>query len=203
MFVSEMFHNQILACDHNYFYYYFSFLERWAGDDGPSDAFSHDFEPLFGVEVKQDTIFQSLVNIPVAMQERAKPIIGSLCQGFLAVMNLQLVDFLPNGKYHAVQDPVLRDKLSHSKLTNITGEQCFGDLDFSLFKRRNASIHHLSTLNMLNRNRTISSFLTSLSEEAEDNIFSISSAKAAAIRKLHKEQEQQAIQRKRQHLQDR
>ena len=152
MFVSEMFHNQILACDHNYFYYYFSFLERWAGDDGPSDAFSHDFEPLFGVEV-----------IPVAMQERAKPIIGSLCQGFLAVMNLQLVDFLPNGKYHAVQDPVLRDKLSHSKLTNITGgEQCFGDLDFSLFKRRNASIHHLSTLNMLNRNWTISSFMFTL-----------------------------------------
>ena len=64
------------------------------------------------------------------------------------------------------------------------------------------AMHHLSTLNMLNRNRTVSSFLASLTAEEEQRVFKLSSKKAASIRKLHTEQEQQAIQRKRQHLEE-
>ena len=177
-------------------------MATWANDEGPRDAFSSDFELLFDIPVPQNEIFLSLVNCPAVIQNQAKPIIRSLSKGFLEVLNLQLKDFLPHGKYHAVVDADLRGRLSHSKLTNITGEQCFGDLDFSLFKRRNASMHHLSTLNMLNRNRTVSSFLASLTAEEEQRVFKLSSKKAASIRKLHTEQEQQAIQRKRQHLEE-
>ena len=174
----------------------------WANDEGRRDAFSSDFEPLFDIPVPQNEIFLSLVNCPAVIQNQAKPIIRSLSKGFLEVLNLQLKDFLPHGKYHAVVDADLRGRLSHSKLTNITGEQCFGDLDFSLFKWRNASMHHLSTLNMLNRNWTVSSFLASLTAEEEQRVFKLSSKKAASIRKLHTEQEQQAIQRKCQHLEE-
>ena len=63
-------------------------------------------------------------------------------------------------------------------------------------------MHHLSTLNILNRNQTVSSFLASLTAEEEQRVFKLSSKKAASIRKLHTEQEQQAIQRKCQHLEE-
>ena len=168
-------------------------MATWANDEGPRDAFSSDFEPLFDIPVPQNEIFLSLVNCPAVIQNHAKPIIKSLCKGLFEVLNLQPKDFLPHRKYHAVVDADLRGRLSPSKLTNITGEQCSGDLDFSLFKRRNASMHHLSTLNMLNRNRTVSSFLASLTAEEEQRVFKLSSKKAASIRKLHTEQEQQTI----------
>ena len=62
------------------------------------------------------------------------------------------------GKYHGVQDDNTRKQLQHSKLTNLTGEQAFGDLDFSLFKRRNASLHHHSTINMLKGTKVFQRF---------------------------------------------
>jgi len=122
--------------------YCFSFMAAWADDEGPRDAFSSDFEPLFDIPVPQNEIFLSLVNCPAVIQNHATPVIKTLSKGFLEVLNLQPKDFLPHGKYHAVVDADLCGRLSHSKLTNITGEQYFGDLDFSLFKQRNApSVH--------------------------------------------------------------
>ncbi|MEQ2244303.1 hypothetical protein ILYODFUR_015641 [Ilyodon furcidens] len=46
--------------------------------------------------------------------------------------------------------------MKHSKLHNLHNLLCFGDLDFSLFKRRNASLHHHVAINMLKRNETMS-----------------------------------------------
>lgn len=44
--------------------------------------------------------------------------------------------------------------MEHSKLTNLVGEQAFGDLDFSMFKRRNATAHYHSSMNIMKRNQT-------------------------------------------------
>ena len=71
--------------------------------------------------------------------------------GFLAVIKLQLRDFLPEGRYHAADSAEPRQKLRHSELTNLVGEQAFGDLDFWMFKRRSATAH--SSINVLKRNK--------------------------------------------------
>ena len=55
---------------------------------------------------------------------------------------------------------------------------------------------------MLSRNRTAFTFLASLSEGDEETVFSSSSVKAASVRKLHKQQEQQASLHKQQHLRE-
>ena len=121
---------------------------------------------------------------------------------FMEVTENQVADFMPTDKYHAIQDVAIWHKLAHCKLTNLFGEGCFGDLDFSLFKRRNASAHHLSTLNMLNRNKTISSFLASLSEAEEQSVFKVSASLASSFRKKHRQQERDAIERKRRDLEE-
>ena len=51
----------------------------------------------------------------------------------------QMKDFLPGGIHHNVKDPQCREKLKNCHLTNLFGEQGFGGLDCSIFKRRNAS----------------------------------------------------------------
>ena len=67
----------------------------------------------------------------------------------------ELVDFLPEGKNHRVQDEEMRRRQQqHSKLTNLTGEQVLGDLDFSLFKKRNALLHHHSTINTVRKSKS-------------------------------------------------
>ena len=120
----------------------------------------------------------------------------------MEVTENQLADFMPTGKYHAIQDVALRHKLAHCKLTNLFGEGCFGDLDFSLFKCRNASAHHLSMLNMLNRNKAISSFLASLSKADKQSVFKVSASLASSFRKKHCQQEWDAIERKRRDLEE-
>ncbi|KAL8574324.1 hypothetical protein ACOMHN_015855 [Nucella lapillus] len=47
----------------------------------------------------------------------------------------QLADFLPEGKYFGVEDPVLRNELKHSHITNPLREERYADLDFSQFER--------------------------------------------------------------------
>ena len=69
-------------------------------------------------------------------QDQVKQLIKSLCQGFVAKLEKQLVNFLANGEYHAVDDPLVRERHANSKLTNLLGEACFRDLEFSLFKLR-------------------------------------------------------------------
>ena len=158
-----------------------SFLRRWS--ECPADAFSRDFEPLFNIPVMQDDVFLSLISISPDKQEKCKTIIMGLYTKFMEVMENQVADFMPTDKYHAIQDVAIWHKLAHCKLTNLFGEGCFGDLDFSLFKCRNVSAHHLSTLNMLNRNKTISSFLASLSEADEQSVFKVSASLASSFGK--------------------
>ena len=98
--------------------------------------------------------FRSLINIQGEPKEAVRAILKSLATRFLEVIDNQLKDFLEGGKYHAVDDPELHQRLEHSTLTNMSSEQCFEDLDFSMFKRRNASAQHHTSINMLKRNKT-------------------------------------------------
>jgi len=78
----------------------------------------------------------------------------------------------------------------------LTGEQAFGDLDFSLFKRCNASLHHHSTINMLKRNRSISTFLNLKMPEEQHSLLQLSRQKAAALWKKQRQDEKDAVARR-------
>ena len=119
--------------------------------------------PFFGTKFMANApIFMAMLDSQQETEE-VKRILNKLCKGCLETTKTQLADFFSRsreGKYHGVQDDDTRKQLQHSKLTNLIGEQAFGDLDFSLFERCNASLHHHSTINMLKRNKSISTFLS-------------------------------------------
>ena len=71
-----------------------------------------------------------------------------LAKHFVDVMDCQLADFLPFGKYGSAPTDELRQRMQHCQLTNLLGEACFADLDDSMFKNRAATLHHPSTLHM-------------------------------------------------------
>ena len=51
--------------------------------------------------------------------------------------------------------------MKHCKLTNLLSENKFGDLDLGMFKHRNVSVHYHSGIQMVKRNKTISTWLAS------------------------------------------
>ena len=66
----------------------------------------------------------------------------TLAEEFVLVIERQLSDFLPDGKYGMPPSDEDRQRMSHCQLTNLVGEACFADLDYSMFKNRRASLHH-------------------------------------------------------------
>lgn len=109
------------------------------------------------------------------------------------MLDRQLKEFLTGGKHFAVDDPDLEQRMQHSKLTNLIGEANFGELDFSLFKRRNANIHHDSTINILKRNHSISQFFILKTEREQEMLLQYSARKAPALRKQHRLEERDAV----------
>ena len=106
----------------------------------------------------------------------------------LAVTQRQLADFLVDGKFgHA---PTKEDKaiLSHCPLTNLIGENAFGDMDFDLDKRRHCSLHHRTTTHMLKRNKT-SKWLDSKAPAESTSILKTAKKNAKMLRRKHRDQE--------------
>ena len=121
---------------------------------------------------------------PISPEMNVKMILQKL--GFLVVVNRQLNDFLPGGKYHNVdENSPLRARMKHCKLHNLLGEACFGDLDFSSFKRRNASLHHQSTINMLKRNQTMSGWFSKKSATEQKSLLNRSATLSLVLRQKH------------------
>ena len=52
-----------------------------------------------------------------------------LISGFRTVLERQLADFLPDGKYGADPSPELQEQMKHCKLTNLLGKYVFGDVE--------------------------------------------------------------------------
>ncbi|KAL3881058.1 hypothetical protein ACJMK2_033254 [Sinanodonta woodiana] len=126
--------------------------------EDPSDILDKNFTGIFNGKFRQDSpttdsvysYFQSLKAESIVILKSA---LQDLFKSYLQVTERQLCDFLENGKYTELGRSTDMS-ISHSPLTNLLGERCFGDLDFDLYKRRHSSLHHHSTINMLKRNRT-------------------------------------------------
>ena len=145
---------------------------------------------------------KSLFTLPDNRLSRVKSALEQLCAAFATVTERQLADFLDGGCYSNVQDPERREKIDHCLLTNLIGEACFGDLDFSIFKRRNASLHHHSTVNMLKRNRTVSVWLSNKSEEEQRCLLDMSAKKAPILREKHKQMQKDVVEKRKEILEE-
>jgi hypothetical protein len=161
--------------------------------------------PLFDdFQLPEDPVMQSLYSRTMTPEQMTSVqlILQEVFTDMLVVLERQLADFLPAGRYHNVQDDKIRAQLKHSKLTNLIGEACFGDLDFSIFKRRNASLHHHGTVNMLKRNHTKSAWFSQKSPEEQSHLLHESIVKAPEIRHSNKEKDAAVIQKHRQRLEE-
>ena len=76
-----------------------------------------------------------------------------MCVEALGVTKRQLEDFLPGGKFEDM-DECMKEQLMHYPLTNLEGENAFGDFDFDVCKRGNASLHIRSSMHSIKRNTT-------------------------------------------------
>ena len=135
--------------------------------------------------VQADDVFDSLLTGPT-QPDLTKKALENLLGGFKRVTEKQLADFLPNGRYGFEVDNNMRQKMKHCKLTDIIGEYNFGDLDFSLFKRRHASLHHHFTVNMMKWNKTISSWLCKKDTSTQRDLMAMARLESPALRKKHR-----------------
>ena len=118
-------------------------------------------------------------------------LLQTLAAEYLDVIRRQLNDFLlPNGKYSQAPTDADRERLAHCKMTNLFGEASFGDLDFSMNKRRNSSLHHHSSLIMQKRNDS-AAWCRNKSAEEQSHLLSIAKAESVPMRKRHREMEEE------------
>ena len=171
-------------------------FQRWAAH--PADAFSQEFDPLFVKRFMPDPdLFQALLSISIDQQAKVMATLRKISKEVIITINNQLKDFLEGGRYYHVTDPELRQRTKHCKLTNLVGEQAFGDLDFSIFKRRYASLHHHSTVQMMKRNKPISMWFSSKDEEEQKCLLNLSAEKAPLLRQQHLLEEKDCVARRR------
>jgi aubergine-like protein len=159
----------------------------WAQDS--SLLMAKDDEGIFtDFPPKKDEIFEVLLS-----DAQTKSTLESLMISFIEVTERQLSDFLPGGKFGTEPDEDLRDKMRYSKLTNLLSENEFGDLDFGFFKRRSASLHYHSGIQMVKRNRTISAWLSSKSPGEQSRLLKLAREKGSSLRKKHRENEKAVV----------
>ncbi|XP_076447511.1 uncharacterized protein LOC143284579 [Babylonia areolata] len=132
--------------------------------------------------------------------EPFKDLLQIMCREFLCVIKRQLHDFLPGGKYSQPPTEEQRHRMAHCKLTNLFGEANFGDLDFSLNKRRHSSLHHHSSVIMQKRNET-ASWLAHKSAEEQQQLLDVAKTAATSLRKRHRENEEEENRKGRERIQ--
>ena len=144
-------------------------LQRWSKD--AQELLGRESAPLFADFIPPSTDeFIALFKLADSRTSLVKVTLEEICKELLVVTERQLGDFLEGGRYYNITDPDMRAKMEHSQLTNLIGEACFGDLDFSIFKRRIAAIHHRSTINMVKRNKTMSVWFQAKSEAEQGHL---------------------------------
>ena len=158
-----------------------------------STIFMDHLPPLFGQHMPEDDSYQAAVSVSEETKQKVIIVIQKLPSDFNVVLNRQLADFVPGGRYHAVTDPELRQKLAHSQITNLLGEACFGDLDLSIYKRRNASSHHHGSLTMMIRNKMMEKWFSKKEAASQKQILKVAAKKGPEFRKRHRQEERDVI----------
>ena len=88
-----------------------------------------------------------------AEHPQVKSALETMMRDLLIVIRLQLASFLQGGKYSGVQPPDVQAALDHCPLTNLLGENIFGEMDFDMNKRRHAAFFHRTSLQITHFNK--------------------------------------------------
>ena len=134
-------------------------------------------------------------------RDQLTDLLQTLAMEYLAVIQRQLSDFLPDGAYGQAASDELRERMAHCKLANLFGEATFADLDYSQNKRRFASLHHHSSITMEKRNQT-ALWLSSKEPEQQKQLLQSAQRSGKAIKKNHKEREEEERGKARQWLEE-
>ena len=145
--------------------------------------------------LKETPVVQSVGSFlqHVPNQDLFKQTVTEFSKEFVKVIDRQLSDFLTGGKYSSPPNEEDRQRMAHCRTTNLLGEACFGDLDFSMNKRRSASSFHHSTVNMMKRNKPITAWLCAKSLEDQKVVMRAARRKGEQLRRLHKEKEAEVV----------
>ena len=140
-------------------------------------------------EPAAQAVCQAREELPQDHRHLLEMVIKGLAGEFVIALERQLADFLPGGKYGSAPTEEDRQRMAHCQLTNLVGEACFADLDYTMFRNRHASLHHHSTLNMLKRNETVSKWLNSKPKEEKMKLLSKARKFGPRMRKQSRQQE--------------
>ena len=172
---------------HTYVQKMMEHFTRWEQDS--SDLLNRDFEGIFGGEFEVKSImFDSSIQLAHDMESTVKGCLQSMMKEIREVTNRQLADFQVDGKYGSEPTDDMKALLQHCPLTNLIGENAFGDFDFDLGKRRHCSLHHRTTTHMLKRNRT-STWLDKKPKAESAAIMKMAKKKGRILRERHRQQE--------------
>ena len=120
-----------------------------------SDLLDPGYTGVFGAELELTSTMKTAVFTYAETHSVAvKSALEFVMRETLLVTRRQLADFLPEGKYGSVLPAHIQEELGHCPLTNLIGENSFGELDFDMSQKRNCSFHHLSSINMMKHNKT-------------------------------------------------
>ncbi|GFO35080.1 hypothetical protein PoB_006158500 [Plakobranchus ocellatus] len=121
-------------------------------------------EPLFELTaaksvfenfLSDSTFILDFINsLPGAAKDSVLSSFKLISQHCYTVLKRQLCDFLDGGPFAGVLNDEVQSVLNTCPLTNLIGERMFGDLDFDMSKRRHASTHLRTTINMWKHNKT-------------------------------------------------
>ena len=125
------------------FHFYVKKLKNFLEESNPNTpAVFYDFEDL-----KFDLEFDTSSHL-------YNETFNKLCTVSLEVLQSQLIDFFDDGIFAGSLPHEVHEVLKTCPLTNLVGERLFGDLDFDMSKRRRASLHLRTSINMWKHNGT-------------------------------------------------
>lgn len=156
------------------------------------------FDGEFELQGDKAALKDSIYNFASQHIEAVQCTLRQLMPDMCSVLRRQLNDFLEDGVYGGQPVP-FPDVLNHCPLTNLLGENIFGDLGYDINKRRNASVHQRSSTNMLSHNRT-TLWLKKKLETQSSHLLAFARRKGKSLRHHNRQQEKAVLLRLRQRL---
>lgn len=162
-------------------------FDRWRED--PSDLLDKDYRGIFNGEFELTS--PTIAAVYKFAEENAAAVsdaISKMLRDMLITTRTQLKDFLQNGQYRSVPLPDVAQTLKHCPVTNLIGENAFGDLDFNINKRRHTSLHHHSSTQMWRANKT-GKWLSGKGEQERTNLMLLARKEDRLLRRRQQQQE--------------
>ena len=173
---------QLLESDvkHADFHLYIQKMEKYFADwrEDTSDPLDEKFSGPFGGRFQlQSPMRVQVLKFAAQHSDAVEAALSKMMRDILVTTRSQLKEFLEGGQYSSILATEDKQALAHCPLTNLLGENVFGEMDFDMGKRRNTSFHHRSTTQMLHHNKT-SKWLAEKPKEEASHLLSVTCRKA-------------------------